>query len=234
MKQFVLATALCLAIAASASAQVIISEVIDGDLAGGNPKVVEITNLGCDAYVFADGCELVHYFNGSVTPGTTVDLSGVTIPARGSITVVSTQGAGDVAYQTAYGDDADIYTGSSFHNGDDTIRIECDSVVLDAYGEFGIDGSGTAWEYADGYAYSLPTRAPNGGAFDVANWFVDNGALDAPNDAARIAALQSLTTPKIHETGLEPCVAVPTMGAVGMISLTTLLLAAGAVVLRRN
>lgn len=234
MKQLALATALSLALVASASAQVIISEVIDGDLAGGNPKVVELTNLECAPYTFADGCALKIYFNGSLSPNTTVDLAGVTIPARSSITIASTSNSGDVAYQTAYSDDADIYTGSNFSNGDDTVTIECNDIVQDIYGVLGVDGTGEAWEFTNSFAYSLPGRVPSD-VFNPADWtFGGVDALDAGTDPERITLLQDLTTPKAHDHGLGPCVAVPSLGAVGTVSLTSLLLIAGTIVLRRN
>ena len=45
------------------------------------------------------------------------------------------------------------------------------SNLLDIYGEFGVDGTGTAWEYTNGYAYRMPDyNSGNGGVFAAGEW----------------------------------------------------------------
>ena len=178
---------------------VIITEVVDGDLPGGTPKWVEITNCGYLDWAFGPDDRLNIYFNGSTTAGTSVNLDGIALAVGDSYVIASSLNSGITQYQAAYGTDADQYVNVSFGNGNDVYSLEAGANVLDTYGIIGVDGAAEAWCYEDSYAYSKPCRAPNGGIFDADNWrFGGPGALDAPTDPDRIALLQALTTPGVH------------------------------------
>ena len=220
----------------------IITEVVDGDLAGGNPKFVEVTNTGSTDYTFAAGGIIVQS-NGSSDVVVDVDLTGVTIMAGQSYVIQSSANNGQVQYQNAYmGTDADLYTPAFFGNGDDGYLLTDmadGSNILDIYGEFGVDGTGTAWEYTDSYAFrNSNINDGNDGVFVASEWtFGGVAALDAPDDPTRIALLQANTTPKAHVLDMvnpacDP--PVPTMSQWGMIVMTILVLTAGTVVFRRS
>ena len=51
----------------SASAQVIISEVVDGPMTGGNPKYVEITNVSATATITLGAGDSVRIYNNQNT-----------------------------------------------------------------------------------------------------------------------------------------------------------------------
>ena len=179
---------------------VIISEVVDGDLSGGNPKYVEITNCGETDWTFDTDDVLKVYFNGSASAGASVDLAGITLAVGESIVIATDRYDGIAKYQDAYlGLDADVYVSNDFGNGNDVYSLEFGSVVHDTYGWIGVDGTGTDWEYTDSYAYSIPYRAPNSGVFDPLEWtFGGPGALDAAADPERNALLRANTSPGRH------------------------------------
>jgi len=213
-KRLCVATVLLFAVNARAGTMedcLIISEVVDGDRAGGNPKFVEITNTSNTDYTFANG-GIILQSNAATDLDIDVDLSGVTILAGQSYVIQSTANDGQAQFEAAYGFAADLYTPAFFSNGDDRYILAKDddtpgaggvstlADLLDIHGEIDVDGSGTAWEYLDSYAYRLPAfNEGNDGSFVLAEWFHGgNGALDAADDAARDALLLSLTTPGTH------------------------------------
>jgi hypothetical protein len=48
-----------------------------------------------------------------------------------------------------------IQSGSMTHNGDDAILLYLNGVAVESFGEPGVDGTGTYWEYTDSWAYKL-------------------------------------------------------------------------------
>jgi hypothetical protein len=73
------------------------------------------------------------------------------------------------------------------------------SSLLDIYGEFGVDGTGQAWEYARGYSYRLSAyNTGNGGVFDPDEWFF--GGVDSLYSVSVPPSelLQLHTTPFAH------------------------------------
>jgi len=218
MKKVLSATIAVAALAGAANAQLFISEVVDGDLAGGNPKFVEICNATGSPVTFGPN-DFVHvYFNGSSTLNGfgTVSLDGITILANDALVIASNQNSGDLAFFAAYGFNADLYTSASFGNGDDVYALELGGTNVDTFGTIGVDGTGTAWEYLDSYAFRNVVATPNGGAFnvggDLGTWtFGGVAALDGADDPTRIALLQQRTTPGTHP--------VPTPGALALLGL---------------
>jgi hypothetical protein len=179
---------------------IIISEVVDGDLAGGTPKYVEITNCGSIDWIFGTDDVLSIYFNGSATAGTAISLGGIALAAGDSYVIATSRNNGIAQYQAAYlGNDADLYVDEDFGNGDDVYSLELGTVVHDTYGWIGVDGTGQVWEYTNSYAYSKPYRAPNAGVFDPDNWiFGGIDALAGATDPERNALLRARTTPGRH------------------------------------
>ncbi len=213
MKNCIIALSAVVALAGSAQADfgsLFISEVVDGDLAGGNPKFVEICNPTSSAVTLGADDFLRIYFNGGVAATTNVPLAGITIPAGSAYTIASSANDGIAQFNLAYGFGANLFTGSFFGNGDDAYSLETGSIVHDVYGVIGVDGTGQSWEYLDSYANRPALTAPNGGVFDPATWaFGGVAALDGADDATRIALLQSRTSPGVHP--------IPTPGAVALM-----------------
>lgn len=199
-------------ITAVANADVIISEVVDGDLSGGNPKYVELTNTGVAAYVFGASDAIQVYSNGSTSASATVSLSGISIAAGDSYVIASSANDGVNQFLAAYGVGADLFTGAFFSNGDDVYALNIGGTVVDSAGQIGVDGTGTGWEYLDSYGFRNPSSITQG-AFNLADWtFGGVAALDGPDDATRIALLQAFTTPGTHTF-------IPAPGALALVGL---------------
>ncbi len=187
----------------------IISEAVDGDRSGGNPKFVEITNTSLTAdFTFTEGGIIVQS-NEDTGTVVDVDLTGVTITAGQSYVIASTSNGGEAVFLDTYGFNADLYTGAFFSNGDDRYILTDTadgSNIIDICGEFGVDGTGTTWEYLDSFGERGPSVSTgNRGTFDEANWFFAGvGGLDGGgDDAVAKALLQNNTTPGTHN--FTPC-----------------------------
>jgi len=67
--------------------------------------------------------------------------------------------------------------GVCFFQGDDAIVIEDQfNTVIDIYGELGVDGTGTAWEFSRGWAYRLDGYGPNP-TFTLSEWDIHDDAF---------------------------------------------------------
>lgn len=141
----------------------IITGVFDGPLSGGTPKGIEL-------YAVNDISDLSQYGigsanNGGGSDGVELVLSG-TVSADNYIYVASEQ----TQFNAFFGFNPD-FTGSAVNiNGDDAIELFKNGSVIDTFGNINIDGSGTAWDYEDGWAYRLNGTGPDGSTFVLANW----------------------------------------------------------------
>ncbi|MDO5655031.1 MAG: DUF5689 domain-containing protein [Flavobacteriaceae bacterium] len=155
--------------------QPILTAIVDGDCTGGNPKVLEI------------------YAHGSV------DFSQYSIErqanggAWGNATNLAELGTVTDAFVYVYSDTSDpeifsqefpsaqnVWENNIVNvNGDDGLRIirDADQAVIDQFGATGVDGTGTGWEYMDGFAKRNNGTGPDT-AFIEANWTYGNGLLD--------------------------------------------------------
>ncbi len=161
----------------------IITMIADGDETGGNPKVLEIYAQG--TVNFAD-YSLENQTNSSTTWGNTFDLSPL-----GTVTddfvYVYYEGNGGTANPGSF---ANNYPGVAHSleasgssvlsiNGDDRVRIinTSTTAVVDTFGADGVDGTGTPWEYKDGYAKRLNGTGPDP-VFVEASWEYHKADLD--------------------------------------------------------
>ena len=141
----------------------IITGVFDGPLSGGTPKGIEL-------YAANDISDLSQYGigsanNGGGSDGVELVLSGI-VSADNYIYVASEQ----PQFNAFFGFNPD-FTGSAVNiNGDDAIELFKNGSVIDTFGNINIDGSGTAWDYEDGWAYRLNGTGPDGSTFVLANW----------------------------------------------------------------
>ena len=147
------------------ASDLVISGVIDGPLSGGVPKAVEL-------FVVNDIADLSVYGIGSANNGDDTDGEEFTFPAGASASAGSyIYIASEVEGFTAFFGSAPDYDSSSMAiNGDDAVELFKDGSVIDTFGDINTDGSGTAWEYLDGWAYRTSGQTANGGSFEVANW----------------------------------------------------------------
>lgn len=158
----------------------VISGVIDGPVTGGLPKAVEF-------YALTDIPDLSIYGFGSANNGGGSDGQEFTFPAdavsAGTYIWVATEAA---VFESFFGFPP-TYTDNLAPsiNGDDAIELFCNGMVIDVFGDINQDGSGTAWEYTDGWAYRQNDTGPDGSFFNINNWsFSGPNALDGFNTNA--------------------------------------------------
>lgn len=162
-----LLTAGILSALSSASVQasdIVISGVVDGPLPGGYPKAVEL-------YVVNDIDDLSTYGVGSANNGGGSDGEEFTFPAVAAVAGSHIYVANDIdGFTEFFGFAPDYDSGALAVNGDDAIELFQDGNVIDTFGLIDVDGSGTEWDYLDGWAYRNSGQTANGGTFDSANW----------------------------------------------------------------
>jgi hypothetical protein len=185
--------------------EALISEVVDGDLTGGKPKWVEITNCG-ETPVDLGEYRVLVYANGNLTPSLSTsygDMVGALEPGASFVIAKSDCGpAGE--FISVYGFEADLYDTAISGNGNDVYELVKNDgvggdIAVDIYGVIGegMDYS-MIWAYQDSYAYRLPDSMATE-TFDANEWFFGgNGALDHPNEPEQIQALRDCTVPAAH------------------------------------
>lgn len=207
LRKLILSAALLAVVAAPASADLIISEVVDATLPGGLPKFVELTNTG------ASDVDLSLYSIGNFSNGATLLGGGASTMLSGTLGscesyVISWENGDEPGiglFFDTYGFDPDNFDLGAFTNGDDVYALflgaatgdGSDATLVDVYGEIGVDGTGMAWEYTDGYSYRLTAVANP--VFTLAEWFVGGAnSLETGDDVEELALILSLTTPGVH------------------------------------
>ena len=174
----------------------IITAVFDGSLSGGKPKGVEL-------YVVNNITDLSVYGLASITNGQGSPGQEFTFPAdaaaSGDFIYIT---ANDIEFDTFFGFGENYVTGVMGINGDDAIELYEQGVVIDVFGEIDNDGTGTAWEYQDGWAYRNCETGPDGSTFVEANWsFSGVNGLEGGTDNA------TATSPLPVGTYMTACMA---------------------------
>lgn len=115
-----------------AAGDLFISEYVEGT---SNNKALEFFNpSGATIDLSAAGYTIEIYFNGSSSPGQTINLSG-SVPAGGVFVI---------AHSSASGFTSDQTSGVLQFNGDDAIVLKKAGAVVDSFGQVGVD-PGSAW-----------------------------------------------------------------------------------------
>ncbi len=159
----------------------ILTGIFDATLSGGTPKGVELFALTDipDLGMFGIGSAS----NGGGTDGVEFTLSGSV--AKNEFLYIATESTNFNAW---FGFDPDFNdTFGVAVNGDDAIELFFDStkaftgdeIVIDVFGEIEVDGTGTDWEYTDGWAYRKSLTEADSNMFNISNWtFSGPNALD--------------------------------------------------------
>lgn len=171
----------------------VISAVYDVQLPGGLPKGIEL-------FVINDIADLSVYGVGFANNGGGSDGIEFTFPAvsatAGSYIYIASE---DVLFLEWFGFMPDYVDSDAGINGDDAIELFLDGEVIDVFGDIDVDGSGTPWEYMDGWAHRVSNTGPDGAVFTIENWtFSGINALDgeATNATAAVPVpVGTYTTP---------------------------------------
>lgn len=115
--------------------ELFISEYIEGT---SNNKALEIYNgTGSTVDLASGGYNIQMYFNGQLTAGLTINLTGIV--SDGDVYVLSHSSAVSTILAQA-----DQTNGSGWYNGDDAVVLRKGNVVIDSIGQVGFD-PGTEW-----------------------------------------------------------------------------------------
>ncbi len=148
-----------------AGSGLIISGIGDGPLSGGQPKFVELYAAGPIADLGVYGLESVNNGAGIGLPEYTFP-AGVSV-AQGTYIYITGNAA---AFTSFFGFNADyIDAPSTSINGDDAVALYENGVVVDVAGDPNMDGSGTPWEYLDGFMYRVTGKSASA-TFNVGDW----------------------------------------------------------------
>lgn len=214
-------------VAHTAQSAVIISEVVDATLGGGNPKFVEITNTATTPFTFTGG-GIINQSNANTDLNIDVDLTGITIPAGDSFVIQGSPNGGETVFEDTYGFAADLYTSAFLSNGDDRyILATADdgagvgTTIVDIAGVIDQDGTGEPWEFTDGYLFRNPSvNTGNGGVFDLSEWTVGGvNSLETGDDAEEAILIVASTTPGAHSFIPIPEPSTAVLGGVALLGL---------------
>lgn len=140
-----------------------------------NARFLELFNAS-DAARDLTGWEIRRYTNGNTdyTPGTVIDLTGMIIPAKGTLVIAASADQ----FEAVYGFSPDMAGGISSgadSNGDDNIvLIDSSGTIADIFGIPGEDGSGTAHDFKDGRAVRVLSVTNGSPVFYPEQWEVYN------------------------------------------------------------
>ncbi len=194
----------------AASAQLVITGVMDGPLTGGLPKFVEL--FACsdipDMSIYGLGCAN----NGGGTDGVEFTFPAVAVAGGTFIYCVDNTTAITTAFADYMGFAFDYDVGfAAGTNGDDATELflvsGTEPVVIDVHGDINVDGTGLPWEYLDGWSKRNTVTGPDGSTFVIGNW-----SFSAPN--ANDGCLTNATCTSVYPVGAFLCdPAVPNVDA---------------------
>ncbi len=155
-------------------AGVIITGVLDGGLAGGTPKMIELYVYGTEDLT---DWSVKNYNNGNISPTNSTTLSGVYTNQFVYVTCSGTTPTSATAFDSIWGilegDFLNVIEGPALQfNGDDAVALHNPSGgIVDVYGVIGEDGTGKPWEYYDSWAIKNDDIADSP-IFNVLDWEV--------------------------------------------------------------
>jgi len=209
----------------AATADVIITEIVDGTLPGGVPKFLELTNTGSSAVDLSGYC--IANFNGTSTTmggGEAHVLHGILQPCESFVISYENSDVPDTSvFFDVYGFNADCMHLGAFWNGDDSLVLYLadgsgaggaatgdgtDATMVDIYGSIGTDGTGEDWEYVDSYSYRNCNINTANTTWTAGEWFVAGpNALEGADDAEEEQNLLDFTDPGVN--CVESCGGTP-------------------------
>lgn len=192
--------------AAPSTGTPILTMIGDGDCTGGNPKFVELYANGTVNFA---NYSIENQSNANTTWSNTFNLAGLGTVTDDFVYVYYESATGTGTFASEFPSAAISIAPTNTvvnNNGDDRVRIVNDltSAVVDQYGETDVDGTGTAWEYLDGFSKRNDGTGPDGG-FVVGNWTYNLSGFDGLG----LCQGGSSTFEDISGTGTYQLVAVP-------------------------
>ncbi len=130
------------------------------------------TPKGIELYVINDISDLSAFGIGSANNGGGSDGKEFTFPAVSVTAGTYLYVTSDLVGFNSFFDTSlsNYQSGAMGVNGDDAIELFENGVVIDTFGDINTDGTGTAWDYVDGWAYRNNGTGPDGATFNINNW----------------------------------------------------------------
>ena len=159
----------------------IITGIMDGDCDQGRPKVLEIY---ADGAVDFSAYSLEKQVNAHTDWEATYDLSALGTVTDAFVYLYDEHPDFTGIFAANFPSASNTYDLSDSQvlefNGDDRVRIinTSSGTTIDQYGESGVDGTDTLWEYKDGYGKRNSGTSANGGGFVATNWLNGNGLFN--------------------------------------------------------
>lgn len=158
-----------------APGELLISELVD-HIDDGAVRWIELYNPGPDPASL--GRFVLHRYANASPLSATVALSG-TLSAGETHVVAFDTGAFNSRYGFAP-DQADLVIDG---DGNDVYELQRDGVVVDVYGQVGVDGFGTAWDYTDSVVRRDPIVTRPQSTWLAEEWRVTAGAgMESPGE----------------------------------------------------
>ncbi|MCE2613402.1 DUF5689 domain-containing protein [Flavobacteriaceae bacterium D16] len=165
------------------STSVIISEIADPDN-NNEARFVELYNTGEEELPLL-GWKLERYTNDNLNLSSVIDLSELSIKAKGTIVIASNA----VVFEEVFGFTPQLEGGKNSaadSNGDDNLVLRDPfGLALDVFGRIGEDGSNTDHEFEDGKAERQSGITQGNPIYDPSEWMLYNdtglsGTLNQP------------------------------------------------------
>jgi DNA/RNA endonuclease YhcR with UshA esterase domain len=128
---------------------------------------------GYEFYVAANIADLSVFGVGAANNGGGTDGVEYTFPAVSATAGQFIYLANDTAaFRSFFGFGADYEQGlATGINGNDAVELFENGVVIDLYGDANVNGTGTAWDYVDTWAYRNCSKGPDS-TFSVSDWTI--------------------------------------------------------------
>jgi len=147
-----------------------IAGLMDGSTVASYPKFVQICANDDIADMSIYGIGSAN--NGGGTDGEEFTFPAVALAMGECLTVADGGNGGRDAFIDYFGCAPDYINPVASINGDDAIELFCSGVLEDLYGDQNVDGTGTPWEYTNGWSVRSNSSSPPNTTFTVGEWTV--------------------------------------------------------------
>lgn len=131
----------------------LITGIIDGPLPGGLPKAIEVCACGQGPLENDNSTYSLSLAPNGQQDGPTFVFPDTTAVQSGQCVTVATEAT---AFSAFFGGAHPTYTDTVANmNGNDAVELLRNGERVDVFGQVGVNGDGTAWNYQDGWAYRV-------------------------------------------------------------------------------
>lgn len=132
----------------------------------------DFENYGLELFAIKDIPDLSKYSIGVANNGGGTDGIEIPLPAgalnKGDNFFITHS---ETRFSDFFGVESDFSHPSIHITGNDAIELFENGNVIDVFGELEVNGTGTSWEYTNGWAKRYSDTGPDGNEFDINNWY---------------------------------------------------------------